>query len=69
MVGWEGSLLPAMVVASNRWSADGQATLSTVLYLQREKEGEGEGGREGGRVGGWWGGRAVCYLPWLWLQR
>ena len=38
---WEG-LLPVMVVAPNRWSANGQETLSTVLYLQRERERERE---------------------------
>ena len=40
------SLLLAMVVTENRWSADGQELLITVLYLQRKREREGEGERE-----------------------
>ena len=38
-----------------------------AVPAEREREGEGAGGREGG-LGGQWGGEAVCYLPWLWLQ-
>ena len=48
VMGLEGGLLPVMVVAANRWSADGepgQEPLITVLYLQREREGEGGRGR------------------------
>ena len=62
-----------MLVAANRWSADGepgQETWITVLYLEREggREGGRGRGREGERERGWvvvvGGG---CYLPWLWL--
>ena len=35
-----------MVVAPNRWAADGQETRSTVLYLQRERERERERERQ-----------------------
>ena len=51
-VGW-GGLLPAMVVAANRWSTDGapeQETQITVLYLQsvlcRWRASEARGERE-----------------------
>ena len=63
-----------MVVAANRWSADGepgQETWITVLYLQREVGREGgrrRGRREGGREGGWWWWWGLSYLPWLWTR-
>ena len=75
--GGGGGLLPAMFVAANRWSTDGeigQETRINVLYLQRgrEREGEREGRareREREREGGWWGvWGGACYLLCLWLQ-
>ena len=53
-----------MVVAADRWSANRQETLSTVLMWRGRERGREEG-REGERVGG--GGGRGCYLPWLWL--
>ena len=56
-----GSLLPAMFVAANRWSADeepGQETRVTVLYMQRPG-GLGLRERERVPVGGWWVGGGV----------
>ena len=48
LMGREGAWLPTMVVAANRCSADGepgQKPLFTVLYLPRERGGEGGRGR------------------------
>ena len=66
VVGWGGSLLPTIVVAANRWSANRQETLSTILMWRGRERGR-EGGREGERVGGGGGGERGCYLPLLWL--
>ena len=55
------------LIESQAGNLDHYAVPAEERERVREREGGREGGRVGGRVGEWWGGRAVCYLPWLWL--